>query len=170
MCERRGIPVAAAANRVAGTSLRGSVEVDFGSLVTGVITAAEADSEGRGFSLYWYDGAKGGQPTDEQRTIGLLPEPRSASAASATQGNRRVDLRLGLDMVGNAQRRVADIAYLVSGDNDLAEAVEDAQQFGTQVVLLGVPAEHPLRVASTAQNLALTANRIQPLPAELIAR
>lgn len=166
-----GYLVAAAASRVAGTALRASVKVDFAGLVTGVITAAEHDSGSRVLRLYWYDGAKGGQPTDEQRMIGLLPRTKIRIGRVGYSGEQKgVDLRLGLDMVGNAQRRVADIAYLVSGDDDLAEAVEDAQQFGTQVVLLGVPSEHWLGVASTAQNLALTADRIQPLPADLIDR
>lgn len=72
-------------------------------------------------------------------------------------------------MVGNAQRRVATLAYLVSGDDDLSEAVESAQEFGTQVILLGVPHDtHRLGVAGAAINLAITVDRIVPISSELI--
>lgn len=165
-----GYLLAAAAERLTKTSLRASIRVDYARLVSGLIAAAEEDCGGSVLRLYWYDAARGGTPNDEQRQIGLLPRTKIRIGRIGFSGEQKgVDLRLGLDLVSNAQRRVAECAYLISGDDDLAEAVEDAQAFGGQVILFGVPApEVSLGVASTAVNLALAADRIQPIPAALL--
>lgn len=52
---------------------------------------------------------------------------------------RGIDLRIGLDMVGHARNSAAEVMFLVSGDDDLSEAVEEAQAQGVQVMILGVP-------------------------------
>lgn len=167
-----GYLIAASASKVAGTSLRQAVDIDFPSLLSGVMQTVERDSGGTVLRLYWYDAAKDGLPSQEQVSIGLLPRTKIRIGRLSYAGEQKgVDLRLGLDLVGNAQRRVAGMAYLVSGDDDLAEAVEDAQEFGTQVVLLGVPSEHSrVGLESTARNLALTADRRLGLPRELLVR
>jgi hypothetical protein len=50
-----------------------------------------------------------------------------------------VDLRIGLDLTTHARNRVVDVMYLVSGDDDLTEAVEEAQGHGVQVIVLAAP-------------------------------
>jgi hypothetical protein len=50
-----------------------------------------------------------------------------------------VDLRIGLDLVTHARNGAADVFILVSGDDDLTEAVEEAQVHGVQVIVLAVP-------------------------------
>lgn len=42
---------------------------------------------------------------------------------------------LALDLVRLAGRKVFDVAVLISGDRDLAEAVRAAQDLGTQVLV-----------------------------------
>ncbi|XRA56358.1 NYN domain protein, partial [Glutamicibacter nicotianae] len=57
----------------------------------------------------------------------------------------------------------------VSGDDDLAEAVEEAQDLGMKVVLLGVAkSDSRLGVASVAEHLALTADYIETVPNQLL--
>lgn len=166
-----GYLLAAAAQRVTGTTLRTSISVDFPALIEGIIAAAETDSQRPLLRLYWYDAARHGTATAEHRGIGLLPRTKIRIGRIGISGEQKgVDLRLGLDLVSNAQRQVAGVAYLVSGDDDLAEAVEDAQAFGPQVILLGVPSDHRLGVASTAENLALAADRILALDEALLER
>lgn len=46
-----------------------------------------------------------------------------------------VDTLLALDLVRLAGRKVFDVAVLISGDRDLAEAVRAAQDLGTQVLV-----------------------------------
>lgn len=50
-----------------------------------------------------------------------------------------VDLRIAFSLVTHARNAVADVFILVSGDDDLTEAVEEAQVHGVQVILLAVP-------------------------------
>ncbi len=51
------------------------------------------------------------------------------------QKQKGVDTLLALDLVRLAGRRVCDVAVLISGDRDLAEAVRAAQDLGTQVLV-----------------------------------
>lgn len=80
-----------------------------------------------------------------------------------------MDLKLGLDLVGVARNRAASVAFLMSGDDDLAEAVEEAQDLGMKVVLVGLDnPNHRLGVTSVAEHLALRVDSIITLPKELI--
>ena len=53
----------------------------------------------------------------------------------AERKQKGVDTLLALDLVRLAGRRVCDVAVLISGDRDLAEAVRAAQDLGTQVLV-----------------------------------
>jgi hypothetical protein len=44
--------------------------------------------------------------------------------------------------VTHARNAAVEVVYLVSGDDDLAEAVEEAQAHGVQVTILAIPAKH----------------------------
>ncbi|WP_309233454.1 NYN domain protein [Pseudarthrobacter sp. AB1] len=80
-----------------------------------------------------------------------------------------MDLKLGLDLVGVARNRAASVAFLMSGDDDLAEAVEEAQDLGMKVVLVGLDnPNHRLGVTSVAEHLALRVDSIITLPTALI--
>jgi hypothetical protein len=119
---------------------------------------------------YWYDAPKDALFTDQHKQIGLLPGVKvRLGRISFNGGQKGVDLKLGLDLVGVARNRAASVAYLVSGDDDLAEAVEEAQDLGMKVVLVGVAdSAHRLGVMSVAEHLALRVDSIITLPAELI--
>lgn len=80
-----------------------------------------------------------------------------------------VDLELGLDLVGVARNRAARTVFLLSGDDDLAEAVEAAQDFGIKVVLVGFEdPNHKLGVTSVAKHLTRRLDSVITLPAELV--
>ncbi len=108
--------------------------------------------------------------TDRHKRIGLIPGVKVRLGRIAFSGEQKgVDLKLGLDMVGIARNRAASVAFLVSGDDDLAEAVEDAQDLGVKVVLIGLEKpDHRLGVASVAEHLALQVDSIITLPPDLI--
>ncbi|WP_374971024.1 NYN domain-containing protein [Terrabacter sp. BE26] len=62
---------------------------------------------------------------------------------TSPQGEQKgVDLRIGLDLAAHGRNRSVDVIYLLSGDDDLSEAVEELQRHGTQVVL-GLSASFP---------------------------
>jgi hypothetical protein len=137
-----GYLLASAATRVTGSSLRSSVEVDYPALVAAIVRQVEADCGLPVLRVNWYDsGARpGGQPDHHQDQIGLLPQVKLRLGRLSYAGEQKgVDVRLGLDLALQGRSRVADVVYLVSGDDDLTEAVEEAQGAGVQVRLLSVP-------------------------------
>lgn len=135
-----GYLLAASATRVAGTSLRGSIEADHEGLIGALIAHAEQTSGLPLLRVHWYDAAHNAIPDDTQLRIGLLPRVKLRLGRIGFDGEQKgVDLRIGLDLVGHARNATIDVAFLVSGDDDLAEAVEEAQAQGVQVIVLAVP-------------------------------
>ena len=154
-----GYLLAAAATRVTGTSLRRGVEVDHADLIRGLIERAEEDCGLPLLRVNWYDsGARpGGMPDFIQDSIGLLPRVKLRLGRLSHAGEQKgVDLRIGLDLATHGRNRVVDVIYLVSGDDDLTEAVEEAQGHGVQVILLAVPGQdgRPHGVARHLQRAA----------------
>ncbi|MDV3220413.1 NYN domain-containing protein [Intrasporangium sp.] len=137
-----GYLLAAAATRVTGTSLRGSVVISYPDLVRRLIDQAEDLSGLPLLRLNWYDSGNrpGGAPDSSQESIGMLPRVKLRLGRTSPHGEQKgVDLRIGLDLAAHGRNHVVDVMYLVSGDDDLSEAVEEAQNHGAQVVILAVP-------------------------------
>ncbi|HWS34631.1 MAG TPA: NYN domain-containing protein [Actinoplanes sp.] len=135
-----GYLLSAAAVRVTGTSLRNGIQVDYESLIDGLVQQAEKLSELPVLRVHWYDSARDGVPDLQQQLIGELSNVKLRLGRFGVEGQQKgVDLRIGLDLVTHARNGVAEIFILVSGDDDLTEAVEEAQVHGVQVFLLAVP-------------------------------
>lgn len=165
-----GYLLASAATRVTGTSLRRGVQVDHAKLVRGLIEQAESDSGMPLLRVNWYDsgGRPGGMPDMQQEDIGLLPRVKLRLGRLSHSGEQKgVDLRMGLDLATYGRNRVVDIIYLVSGDDDLTEAVEEAQFHGLQVIVLAVPDQRS-RPYAVARNLQREADGVLLLDAEVI--
>lgn len=165
-----GFLLAVGGTQVAGTSLRSAFTVDYRKLIQGVLNLAAEHSSLEVLRVYWYDAAKDALFTDQHKKIGLLPDVKVRLGRISFNGAQKgVDLKLSLDLVGIARHRAAEVAYLMSGDDDLAEAVEEAQDLGMKVVLIGITdLSQRLGVASVAEHLALRVDSIITLPAELI--
>ncbi len=167
-----GYLLASAATRVTGSSLRSGIEVDYPGLIAGLVAQVEADSGLPLLRVNWYDsGARsGGQPDYHQDQIGLLPRIKLRLGRLSYAGEQKgVDVRLGLDLALQGRARVADVVYLVSGDDDLTEAVEEAQSAGVQVVLLSVPGLNGHGHA-VSKHLRRAADGEQPIDPEIIDR
>ncbi|MEO7060907.1 MAG: NYN domain-containing protein [Lapillicoccus sp.] len=137
-----GYLVASVATRVTGTSLRSAVVISYPDLISRLIEQAEHLSGLPVLRVHWYDaGVRGsGGPSQEQNAIGMLPRVKLRLGRTSPNGEQKgVDLRIGLDLASHGRGRVVDVIYLVSGDDDLTEAVEEAQGHGIQVVVLAVP-------------------------------
>lgn len=140
-----GYLVAAAATRATGSSYRRGVNLDYGKLITELIALVEHHSGLPLLRVYWYDAAHNAIPTTEQEKIAALPKVKLRLGRIGVEGEQKgVDLRIGLDIVGHARNGAVDMAYLLSGDDDLTEAVEEAQAQGVQVTVLAVPATNGL--------------------------
>ena len=167
-----GYLLAAAATRVTGSSLRRGVQTEYPALIAALIAQIEGDSDLPLLRVNWYDAGSrpGGMPDAIQDEIGALPRVKLRLGRLSYSGEQKgVDVRIGLDLAIQAQHRVADVAYLVSGDDDLTEAVEEAQGRGVQVVLLAV-ADHDDRPLAVSKHLIRAADRVLLIDAETIDR
>lgn len=165
-----GYLLASSATRVSGTSLRRGVAVDHAALIGGLIEQVEADSGLPLLRVNWYDsgGRPGGMPDVHQDNIGLLPRVKLRLGRLSQSGEQKgVDLRMGLDLATYARNRVVDVIYLVSGDDDLTEAVEEAQFHGLQVVILAVPDQRG-RPHAVAKNLQREADGVILIDAAVV--
>ena len=136
-----GYLLASAATRVTGTSLRSGVHVLYDHLVDALIEQSEDHSQLPLLRVNWYDsGSRGGLPDPIQEQIGMLPRVKLRLGRLSYTGEQKgVDLRIGLDLVMHARNQAVDVMYLVSGDDDLTEAVEEVQGHGIPVILLVAP-------------------------------
>lgn len=135
-----GYLTAAASIRLTGTSYRAATEVDVASLIRQMTSQATAHADLPLLRVHWYDAGARGVASAEQRRVATLPRVKLRLGRTSVHGEQKgVDLKLALDLITQARNRVTDVVYLASGDDDLTEAVEEAQHLGTQVVLLAVP-------------------------------
>lgn len=101
--------------------------------------------------VYWYDGAVRAIPTDTHRTIAHLPNVKLRLGRIVGGEQKGVDALILRDLMTLAREKAIGTAFLLSGDEDLREAVYVAQDLGVRVVLLGIP---PI-VTQTNQSEAL---------------
>src|SRR6478752_2822034 len=135
-----GYLYAALATRTTGSSNRAANKVNETGLVKALIAMATADADMRLLRVLWYDAAKDGVPDKHQRKIGMIDSVKLRMGRINPYGEQKgVDLRLGLDLVSLGVNRAVEVAYVVSGDDDLTEAVTDAQELGVQVKVISVP-------------------------------
>lgn len=138
-----GYLMAAVSTRVTGTSLRSATDMDVPGLLEDVAAQVQADCGLPLLRIHWYDaGTKAGTPDLRQREIAELPRVKVRLGRLGHNGEQKgVDLKLALDLIAQSRNRVAEVIYLISGDDDLSEAVEAAQELGVQVIGLVVPDE-----------------------------
>lgn len=135
-----GYLIAATATRITGSSLRRGISMNYEKVVQVLIGQVLEDSGLPLLRVYWYDAARGGVPDSDQRGIADLENVKVRLGRTGVDGEQKgVDLRIGLDMVSHSRNRAVDSIYLLSGDDDLTEAVEEAQAQGVRVIVLTVP-------------------------------
>lgn len=159
------------AQRTAATSYRHAVKLQYSTLIRGITHTTRAHSGVENLRTYWYDASRDGLLTDEHKRIAMIPGVKVRLGRVNYYGEQKgVDLRLALDLVGLARTGAASVAYLISGDDDLTEAVEEAQSLGMRVVLLGIDDKSSrIGLASVADNLAFAVDAIERLSDDLLA-
>lgn len=163
-----GYLLASAATRITGTSLRNGIAVDFPKLIMSLVDAAAGLSELPVLRVHWYDAAHDAIPNAEQAAIGMLPKVKLRLGRFGYEGQQKgVDLRMGLDLVAHARNDAVDTIVLVSGDDDLTEAVEEAQGHGVQVILLSIPSADG-RPHGVSKHLQLAADHLEILDASAL--
>ncbi len=135
-----GYLLATGAWATVGTYRRAESVVAIPELATWLRHEAESDAGGRELlRLYWYDAAPRREPTPEQRDVAAQPDTKlRLGSLNAWNQQKGVDALLLTDVIDLAAARSIDLAYLVSGDEDLVEVVRRVQSAGVRVVLWGV--------------------------------
>lgn len=165
-----GFLLSVGSSTVTGTSLRAATTVEMKPLIEGLIGLTTEDSDLELLRLYWYDASRNAIFNDEHKQIAMLDDVKVRLGRLGVNGQQKgVDLRLGLDLVELARNGAAQTAYLLTGDDDIAEAVEAAQDLGMKVVLLGIADQtRRLGLHSAAEHLVLQVDRTVKVPQSLI--
>lgn len=88
--------------------------------------------------VYWYDGTSTG-PTEQHLTLAHLQDIKVRLGFVNSVGEQKgVDSLIVTDMITLARNRAISDAVLVSGDEDLRVGVQQAQEFGIRVHLVGI--------------------------------
>lgn len=88
--------------------------------------------------MYWYDGTSTG-PTAQHLTLAHLNDVKVRLGFVNSVGEQKgVDSLIVTDMIALARNRVMSDAVLISGDEDIRVGVQQAQEFGVRVHLVGI--------------------------------
>jgi hypothetical protein len=88
--------------------------------------------------IYWYDGTSTG-PSPQHIALAFKPNIKIRLGFVNTAGQQKgVDSLIVTDMIALARNRVMSDAVLLSGDEDIRVGVQQAQEFGVRVHLLGI--------------------------------
>ncbi len=88
--------------------------------------------------IYWYDGTSTG-PTSQHLALAHLPRVKMRLGFVNSVGEQKgVDSLIVTDMIALARNRAMTDAVLLSGDEDLRVGVQQAQEFGVRVHLVGI--------------------------------
>lgn len=156
-----GYLLGAAGSLIGGEPDRRNLQVDYESLVEGLIAEAQKQTGLPVLRLLWYDGALNAQPTLEHRNLRVLPDVKVRLGELVRRGGRLqqkgVDSYLQRDLTQMARNRAVADVVLIGGDEDLRRALEEAQEYGVRVHLWGVEAAEP--DYNQSQNLIAEADR-----------
>ena len=88
--------------------------------------------------VYWYDGTSTG-PSSQHITLAHLARVKVRLGFVNSVGEQKgVDSLIVTDMIALARNHAMSEAVLLSGDEDLRVGVQQAQEFGVRVHLLGI--------------------------------
>ncbi len=108
--------------------------------VIGALTRCAEETAGLPLlRVYWYDGARPGQPSPEQTSLAIQDNVKLRLGVLGFDGKQKgVDSLVVTDMITLARNGAMAACLLLSGDDDLRVGVQQAQEFGVRVALLGI--------------------------------
>lgn len=117
---------------------RGKLMLNHSDLITALTELAEEISGARLLRVYWYDGSSAG-PTAQQLALAHHENVKLRLGFVNSFGEQKgVDSLIVIDMITLARNRAVSDILLVSGDEDTRVGVQQAQEFGIRVHLLGI--------------------------------
>ncbi len=118
--------------------------------------AKECFPESHLLRIYWYDAVRN-DPTVEHRRLNEIPGVQLRLGHINNRGQQKgVDTKIVIDLIELSSQKAIDNALIISGDNDIADAIERAQRYGVRVALLGLD-DHNLGIhhAQSLENISL---------------
>lgn len=124
---------------LAGRKLtRSEVVLDHDAVVRMLTAFCEATAKVPLLRIYWYDGTSTG-PTPQHLTLAHLSNLKMRLGFVNSVGEQKgVDSLIVTDMIALARHGAISDAVLLSGDEDLRVGVQQAQEFGVRVHLVGI--------------------------------
>jgi len=124
---------------LAGRKLpRRETALDHPIAVGAFVTFAERVTGAPLLRVYWYDGTSTG-PTAQHITLAHLDNVKVRLGFVNSVGEQKgVDSLIVTDMITLARNRAIGDAVLISGDEDLRVGVQQAQEYGVRVHLVGI--------------------------------
>jgi len=117
---------------------RGDLVFDHEAALTSLKEIAESLSGLPLLRIYWYDGTSAG-PTSQQLTLAYHDDVKIRLGFVNSHGQQKgVDSLIVTDMIMLARNSAIADALLVSGDEDVRVGVQQAQEHGVRVHLLGI--------------------------------
>lgn len=134
-----GYLFAQGSNELFGEKLRrGELVLDEAQAVAELIQFAQSVSGKRLLRVYWYDGTSSG-PTAQHASIAYLDNTKVRLGFVNSVGEQKgVDSLLVTDMITLARNKSMSDAVLLAGDEDLRVGVQQAQEHGVRVHLIGI--------------------------------
>ena len=117
---------------------RGDIILDHNAAATKLKEFAKNVSGLPLLRIYWYDGTSQG-PTSQHITLAGQVDVKVRLGYVNSQGQQKgVDSLIVTDMITLARNRAMADCVLLSGDEDLRVGVQQAQEYGVRVHLLGI--------------------------------
>ena len=118
--------------------VRGQVAIDHEAVVSALKAFGEDVSKLRLLRIYWYDGTSQG-PTSQHIALAEQRNVKVRLGLVNSFGQQKgVDSLIVTDMITLARNRAMAECILLSGDEDLRVGVQQAQEYGVRVHLLGI--------------------------------
>ena len=134
-----GYVIAAGGDLCCGTSDRKKLSINVAELRDHLNCVAKKWTEVSSLRMYWYDAAPYSGPTQDHEYISNLANIKLRLGRIKNRRQKGVDALIYHDLVTLARERAISDAFLVSGDEDIREAVKTVQEMGVRVTLIGIP-------------------------------
>lgn len=134
-----GYLFAAGSKLIAGEKLpRGDLKLDYDAVLKLLAKLVTEVTELPLLRVYWYDGTATG-PTPQQLALAYRPSVKLRLGFVNQQGQQKgVDSLVVTDLINLARNRAMSDVLLLTGDEDIRVGVQQAQEFGVRVHLLGI--------------------------------
>ncbi|MGE3312558.1 MAG: NYN domain-containing protein [Limisphaerales bacterium] len=117
---------------------RSRIDLNAGSVVSAIEELSKSVSRVSMLRIYWYDGTSSG-PTSQHLMMAHQPGVKVRLGFINSVGEQKgVDSLIVTDLITLARNRSMSDAVLLSGDEDLRVGVQQAQEYGVRVHLLGI--------------------------------